>query len=58
MLYEVITVVGDGSWAVAYDNYEYTATYEHIRAFWVARFGAINLSNQVIDNLPAIDMIV
>ncbi|MFZ5939237.1 MAG: RagB/SusD family nutrient uptake outer membrane protein [Bacteroidota bacterium] len=50
------SVVGDGSWAVAYDNYEYTSTYEHIRDFWVARYKAINLSNQVIDNVPGITM--
>jgi len=50
------SVVGDGSWAVTYDNYEYTSTYQHIYDFWVARYKAINLSNQVIDNVPNIDM--
>jgi len=50
------SVVGDGSWANAYDNYEFTKTQGQINDFWASRYKAINLSNQVLANVPGIDM--
>lgn len=47
---------GDGSWANDYDNFLYTKTQGQIKDFWTGRYEGINLSNQVITNVPGIEM--
>ncbi len=47
---------GDGSWANDYDNFQHTKTQLQILEFWTSRYQAINLSNQVITNVPGIAM--
>ena len=47
---------GDGSWANDYDNFQYTKTQGQILDFWTGRYQGINLSNQVITNVPPIEM--
>ncbi|MCK5694842.1 MAG: RagB/SusD family nutrient uptake outer membrane protein, partial [Bacteroidales bacterium] len=47
---------GDGSWANDYDNFLHTKTQSQILDFWSGRYQGINLSNQVISNIPDIDM--
>jgi len=47
---------GDGSWANDYDNFLHTKTQGQILDFWKGRYEGINLSNQVITNVPGIEM--
>ncbi len=47
---------GDGSWANDYDNFLFTKTQLQILEFWSGRYQAINLSNQVLHNVPNIEM--
>lgn len=47
---------GDGSWANAYVNFQHTKTQLQIKEFWTGRYEGINLSNQVINNIPEIEM--
>ena len=47
---------GDGSWANDYDNFLHTKTQGQIKDFWTGRYEGINLSNQVISNIPDIEM--
>lgn len=47
---------GDGSWANDYVNYQHTKTQQQIKDFWTSRYQGINLSNQVLTNVPGIDM--
>jgi hypothetical protein len=47
---------GDGSWANDYDNFQHTKTQVQIQDFWASRYKGINLSNQVITNVPDITM--
>jgi len=47
---------GDGSWANDYVNFQYTKTELQIKDFWSGRYKGINLANQVITNVPDIDM--
>jgi hypothetical protein len=47
---------GDGSWANDYDNFQYTKSQGQILDFWSGRYQGINLSNQVISNIPDIEM--
>lgn len=47
---------GDGSWASDYDNFQFTKTQGQIRDFWTSRYQGINLSNQVLENIPGIAM--
>lgn len=47
---------GDGSWANDYVNFLHTKTQQQIRDFWTGRYEGINLSNQVITNVPDIEM--
>lgn len=47
---------GDGSWASAYDNFQFTKTEGQIRSFWTSRYEGVNLSNQVLENVPGIEM--
>ncbi len=50
------SVTVDGPWANAYMNFQYTKDQQQIREFWQGRYKGINLSNQVISNVPGIDM--
>lgn len=45
---------GDGSWANDYVNFQHTKTQGQIFDFWSGRYKGINLSNQVITNVPDI----
>lgn len=47
---------GDGSWANDYVNFQHTKTQQQIGDFWTSRYNGINLSNQVITNIPDIEM--
>lgn len=47
---------GDGSWANDYDNFQHSKTQLQILEFWTGRYEGINLSNQVLRNVPDIDM--
>jgi hypothetical protein len=47
---------GDGSWANDYVNFQHTKTQLQISDFWIGRYKGINLSNQVITNIPGIEM--
>lgn len=47
---------GDGSWANDYDNFQFTKTQGQILEFWTARYEGVNLSNQVITQIPSIEM--
>jgi hypothetical protein len=47
---------GDGSWANDYVNFQHTKTQLQILEFWTGRYEGINLSNQVITNIPDIEM--
>lgn len=46
----------DATFLNNFDNFSVTATDGQVLDFWGGRYGDINLSNQVIDNLPGIDM--
>jgi len=47
---------GDGSWANDYVNFQYTKTQSQIKDFWTGRYEGINLCNQVITQIPDIEM--
>ena len=47
---------GDGSWANDYVNFLHTKTQGEIKSFWTGRYEGINLTNQVITNVPDIEM--
>jgi hypothetical protein len=47
---------GDGSWANDYVNFRHTKDQLQILEFWTGRYKGINLSNQVITNIPGIEM--
>ena len=47
---------GDGSWANDYVNFQFTKTQAQIKDFWTGRYEGINLANQVLTNVPEIDM--
>lgn len=47
---------GDGSWANDYVNFQHTKTQAQIKDFWSGRYNGINLSNQVLTNVPGIEM--
>jgi hypothetical protein len=47
---------GDASFINVYDNFTYTVSDEGIRGYWIGQWQAINRSNQVITNVPKIDM--
>ncbi len=47
---------GDGSWANEYVNFQFSKTQGQIRDFWTGRYEGINLSNQVLANVPNIEM--
>lgn len=47
---------GDASFINVYDNFTYTVSDEGIRGYWIGQWQAINSCNQVITNVPKIDM--
>lgn len=47
---------GDASFFNDFDNFTFTATQGQINDFWLGQYRSINLCNQVIDNIPAINM--
>jgi len=47
---------GDGSWANEYVNFQFSKTQGQIRDFWTGRYQGISLSNQVLANVPDIEM--
>ena len=47
---------GDASFINVYDNFTYTVSDEGVRGYWIGQWQAINSCNQVITNVPKIDM--
>lgn len=47
---------GDASFINAYDTFTYTVSDEGIRGYWIGQWQAVNRANQVITNVPNIDM--
>ena len=47
---------GDGSFINAYNNFTYTVSDEGVRGYWIGQWQAVNRANQVITNVPNIDM--
>lgn len=47
---------GDGSWANAYNIYQFTKDEGQLRSFWRGRYQAIGFSNQIITKVPSIAM--
>ena len=47
---------GDATFMNNFDNFTHTSTEGQVNDFWLGLYRAINLSNQVIDNIPDITM--
>jgi hypothetical protein len=47
---------GDASFINAYDNFSYTVSDEGVRGYWIGQWQAVNRCNQVITNVPNINM--
>ncbi|HEY0896015.1 MAG TPA: RagB/SusD family nutrient uptake outer membrane protein [Sphingobacteriaceae bacterium] len=47
---------GDASFFNNFDNFTHTATEGQLNDFWTGQYQQINLANQVLDNIPAIEM--
>lgn len=47
---------GDASFINAYDQFTYTASDEGVRGYWIGQWQAVNRCNQVLTNVPAIEM--
>lgn len=47
---------GDASFINVYDNFTYTVSDEGVRGYWIGQWQAVNRANQVITNVPGIDM--
>lgn len=47
---------GDASFINAYDNFTFTSSDEGVRGYWIGQWQAVNRANQVITNVPKIDM--
>ncbi|MFN1215838.1 RagB/SusD family nutrient uptake outer membrane protein [Chryseobacterium kwangjuense] len=47
---------GDASFINEYDNFTYTVSNEGVRGYWIGQWQAINRANQVITNVPGIQM--
>lgn len=47
---------GDASFINAYDQFTYTVGDEGVRGYWIGQWQAVNRTNQVISNVPNIDM--
>jgi starch-binding outer membrane protein, SusD/RagB family len=47
---------GDAAFFNNFDNFTHTATEGQLNDFWTGQYQQINLTNQVLDNVPAIQM--
>ncbi|HEY0899300.1 MAG TPA: RagB/SusD family nutrient uptake outer membrane protein [Sphingobacteriaceae bacterium] len=47
---------GDAAFFNNFDNFTHTATEGQLNDFWTGQYQQINLTNQVLDNIPAIQM--
>jgi hypothetical protein len=47
---------GDASFINAYDNFTFTVSDDGVRGYWIGQWQAVNRANQVITNVPKIDM--
>lgn len=47
---------GDASYINAYDNFSFTVADEGVRGYWIGQWQAINRANQVMTNVPNINM--
>jgi len=47
---------GDASFINAYDNFTFTVSDEGVRGYWIGQWQAVNRANQVITNVPKIEM--
>ena len=47
---------GDASFINSYDNFTYTVSNDGVRGYWIGQWQAVNRANQVITNVPNIDM--
>ena len=47
---------GDATFMNNFDNFTHTSTEGQINDFWLGQYRSINLANQIIDNIPDIEM--
>lgn len=47
---------GDATFMNNFDNFTHTSTEGQLNDFWTGQYQSINLANQVLGNIPAIDM--
>ena len=47
---------GDASFINVYDNFTFTVSDDGVRGYWIGQWQAVNRANQVITNVPNIDM--
>ncbi len=47
---------GDASFINAYDNFSFTVSDDGVRGYWIGQWQAVNRANQVITNVPKIEM--
>jgi len=47
---------GDASFINAYDNFTFTVGDDGVRGYWIGQWQAVNRANQVITNVPKIEM--
>lgn len=47
---------GDASFINAYDNFTFTSSDDGVRGYWIGQWQAVNRANQVITNVPKIEM--
>jgi starch-binding outer membrane protein, SusD/RagB family len=47
---------GDATFMNNFDNFTHTSTEGQINDFWIGQYRSINLANQIIDNIPGIEM--
>ncbi|PWN67557.1 RagB/SusD family nutrient uptake outer membrane protein [Chryseobacterium oncorhynchi] len=47
---------GDASFINEYDNFTYTVSNEGVKGYWIGQWQGLNSCNQVITNVPKIDM--
>lgn len=47
---------GDASFINAYDNFTFSVSDDGVRGYWIGQWQAVNRANQVITNVPKIEM--
>ena len=47
---------GDATFMNNFDNFTHTSTEGQVNDFWLGQYRSINLANQIIDNIPDIEM--